>query len=90
MTPAPTCLLFNAVQPVERLNVADTQKIPWQAYLGVDQPLLSGDGRVLATITADTSGHHDAFCGTTTDRWNRTSTVTPLRRVRRRPGGACS
>lgn len=60
-------LLFNAVEPGERLNVADTQKIPWQAYLGEGHPLLSGDGRVLATIASDTSGHHDAFCGTTSD-----------------------
>ncbi|WP_421840183.1 urea amidolyase associated protein UAAP1 [Mycobacterium sp.] len=63
-------LLFNALEPVERLNVADTQKIPWQAYLGANHPLLSGAGRVLATITADSSGRHDAFCGTTTDPWN--------------------
>jgi urea carboxylase-associated protein 2 len=63
-------ILFNALEPVERLNVADTQKIPWQAYLGGDHPLLSGDGRVLATIVADTSGSHDALCGTTTDAWN--------------------
>lgn len=65
-----TVLLFNAVEAGERLNVADTQKIPWQAYLGEGHPLLSGDGRVLATIAADTSGHHDAFCGTSTDAWN--------------------
>ena len=63
-------VVFNALEPVERLNVADTQKIPWQAYLGVNHPLLSGDGRVLATVTADSSGHHDAFCGTSTDGWN--------------------
>jgi urea carboxylase-associated protein 2 len=64
-------LLFNALEPVERLNVADTQKIPWQAYLGTGHPLLSGDGRVLATIVADTSSHHDAFCGTSSDAWNK-------------------
>ncbi|MFG1664166.1 urea amidolyase associated protein UAAP1 [Streptomyces sp. Y7] len=63
-------LLFNALEPVERLNVADTQKIPWQAYLGVNHPLLSGDGRILAVVTGDSSGRHDAFCGTTTDAWN--------------------
>jgi hypothetical protein len=63
-------LLFNAVEPWERLNVADTQKIPWQAYLGEGHPLLSGDGRVLATIVGDTSGRHDAFCGTSSDAWN--------------------
>ena len=59
-----------AVEPTDRLNVADTQKIPWQAYLGEGHPLLSGDGRVLATVVADTSGHHDAFCGTSSDAWN--------------------
>jgi urea carboxylase-associated protein 2 len=59
-------LLYNAVEPWERLNVADTVKIPWQAYLGAGHPLLSGDGRVLATIVADDSGHHDALCGTST------------------------
>lgn len=63
-------VLFNALETVERLNVADTQKIPWQAYLGTGHPLLSGDGRVLATIDRDTSGAHDAFCGTSTDAWN--------------------
>ncbi|KAA9108008.1 urea amidolyase associated protein UAAP1 [Microbacterium rhizomatis] len=63
-------VLFNAVEPGERLNVADTQKIPWQAYLGEGHPLLSGDGRVLATIVADTSERHDAFCGTSSDAWN--------------------
>ncbi|GAB2812396.1 urea amidolyase associated protein UAAP1 [Lentzea nigeriaca] len=63
-------IVYNALETVERLNVADTVKIPWQAYLGAGHPLLSGDGRVLATIVEDTSGHHDAFCGTTTEAWN--------------------
>ncbi|MCW2856765.1 MAG: urea carboxylase-associated protein 2 [Marmoricola sp.] len=63
-------VVYNALEPTERLNVADTQKIPWQAYLGAGHPLLSGDGRVLASIVADTSGRHDAFCGTSTDAWN--------------------
>ena len=59
-------LLYNALEPWERLNVADTVKIPWQAYLTTGHPLLSGDGRVLATIVADDSGQHDALCGTST------------------------
>ncbi|MBF4583261.1 DUF1989 domain-containing protein [Curtobacterium sp. VKM Ac-2865] len=63
-------VVYNALEPWERLNVADTQKIPWQAYLGAGSPLLSGDGRALATIVEDTSGRHDAFCGTSTDAWN--------------------
>jgi hypothetical protein len=57
-------LLFNADQPWERLNVADTVKVPWQAYVGAGHPLLSDQGRVLATIVADDSGRHDALCGT--------------------------
>ena len=64
-------LLYNALAPWERLNVADTVKIPWQAYLTTNHPLLSGDGRVLATIVADDSGQHDALCGTSTAAANR-------------------
>jgi urea carboxylase-associated protein 2 len=56
-------LLHRADQPSERLNVADTVKVQWQAYLGEGTVLLSDMGRALATIVADTSGHHDAFCG---------------------------
>jgi uncharacterized protein YcgI (DUF1989 family) len=56
-------LLFRADAPWERLNVADTVKVPWQAYLGAGHPLLSDQGRVLATVVADTSGHHDTLCG---------------------------
>src|ERR1700758_463486 len=63
-------LVYNALEPWERLNVADTVKIPWQAYLGAGHPLLSGDGRVLATVVADDSGMHDALCGTSTARAN--------------------
>ncbi|MGV9668519.1 DUF1989 domain-containing protein [Nocardia niigatensis] len=56
-------LLLRADSPWERLNVADTVKVPWQAYLGTGHPLLSDQGRVLATVVADTSGHHDTLCG---------------------------
>lgn len=58
-------LLVRADAPWERLNVADTLKVPWQAYLGAGHPLLSDQGRVLATVLADTSGAHDALCGPT-------------------------
>jgi urea carboxylase-associated protein 2 len=63
-------LLFNADQPWERLNVADTVKVPWQAYLGTGHPLLSDQGRVLATVVQDTSGSHDALCGTSSAATN--------------------
>ncbi len=51
--------------PAERLNVADTVKVQWQAYLGPGAVLLSDMGRVLMTIVADTSARHDALCGAT-------------------------
>lgn len=63
-------LLHRADQPSERLNVADTVKVQWQAYLGTGSLLLSDMGRVLATIVEDTSGRHDTFCGTTNARTN--------------------
>ncbi len=59
-------LLFNADQPWERLNVADTVKVQWNAYLGESVALLSDQARVLATIVADSGGRHDALCGTST------------------------
>lgn len=57
-------LLYNADEPGDRLNTADTQKISWNAYLHETQPLLSGEGRALATIVSDDSGRSDALCGT--------------------------
>jgi urea carboxylase-associated protein 2 len=55
--------LFNAAMPTERLNVADTVKIQWNAYLGAGNLLLSDMGRVLMSIVEDDAGSHDAFCG---------------------------
>jgi hypothetical protein len=63
-------LLHRADGPHERLNVADTVKVPWQAYIGSGHPLLSGFGRVLATVVADTSSAHDALAGTSTRSGN--------------------
>jgi len=57
-------LIFNAELPTERLNVADTVKIQWNAYLGAGKLLLSDMGRVLMSILVDGAGTHDAFCGT--------------------------
>ena len=59
-------LLYAADRPWERLNVADTVKVQWNAYLGEGQLLLSDQGRVLASVVTDTSGRHDALCGTST------------------------
>lgn len=57
-------LIYNAEMPSERLNVADTVKVQWNAYLGAGKLLLSDMGRVLMSILADEAGTHDAFCGT--------------------------
>jgi urea carboxylase-associated protein 2 len=56
-------LVFNAERPVERLNVADTVKVQWNAYLGAGRLLLSDMGRVLLSVIADDTAGHDAFCG---------------------------
>lgn len=58
-------LLFNALEPHERLNVADTVKVQWQVYTRAGQLLLSDQGRVLASVVADDSGQHDTIFGTT-------------------------
>lgn len=56
-------LLFDALNTAERLNVADTSKVQWQAYLSTGSLLLTDLGRVIATVVDDGSGHHDLFCG---------------------------
>jgi urea carboxylase-associated protein 2 len=57
-------LIFNAEMLIERLNVADTIKVQWNAYLGQGRLLLSDMGRVLMSFLEDDAGTHDTFCGT--------------------------
>lgn len=57
-------LLYNAAEPFERLNIADTVKVQWQVYTAAGQLLLSDQGRVLASVIADDSGRHDTIYGT--------------------------
>ncbi|KGM13853.1 urea amidolyase associated protein UAAP1 [Cellulomonas bogoriensis] len=59
-------LVFRGDAPWERLNVADTVKVQWQVYPRPGYLLLSDQGRALATVVDDTSGHHDTLFGTTT------------------------
>lgn len=63
-------LVFNAERPIERLNVADTVKVQWSAYLGTGRLLLSDMGRVLMSIVEDSAGTHDTFCGPSNERSN--------------------
>jgi hypothetical protein len=55
-------VLHHAARPIERLNVADTVKLQWNAYPGAGSLLLSDMGRALATIV-DGDGAVDLFCG---------------------------
>jgi urea carboxylase-associated protein 2 len=64
-------LLFNAAMPTERLNVADTVKVQWNAYPSAGSVLFSDMGRVLASIEQDDAGTHDAFCGASNEASNR-------------------
>ncbi|HWS35071.1 MAG TPA: urea amidolyase associated protein UAAP1 [Actinoplanes sp.] len=59
-------LIFNADEPWERINIADTVKVLWQAYVGEGHLLLSDQGRVLASVTTGARDRSDTFCGTTT------------------------
>jgi uncharacterized protein YcgI (DUF1989 family) len=58
-------VVHNAEQPAERLDVPDTVKVQWSAYLGAGSLLLSDMGRTLMAVLEDGSGQHDVFCGTT-------------------------
>ncbi|KAJ8136119.1 hypothetical protein OY671_010668, partial [Metschnikowia pulcherrima] len=57
-------MVFNAESPTERLNVADTVKVQWNAYSGAGKSSSSDMGRVSMSIVEDDAGTHDAFCGT--------------------------
>lgn len=63
-------LAFNAEQPTERLNVADTLKVQWNAYLGSNKTILSDMGRSLLSVLEDDAQTHDAFCGPSTQASN--------------------
>lgn len=56
-------ICYNADNPIERLNVADTAKIQFNAFLKKGMVMYSDMGRILFSITEDTSGHHDLICG---------------------------
>ncbi|MGV8997310.1 MAG: urea amidolyase associated protein UAAP1 [Parvibaculaceae bacterium] len=63
-------LLYRASEMTERLNVGDTVKVQWSAKLHKGKLLYSDMGRVLASITDDTYGHHDALTGGSTAATN--------------------
>jgi uncharacterized protein len=61
-----SALFFNFEILTERYNMADTLKSQHVAYLTKDRALYSDMGRILVSITEDTSGWHDTICGCST------------------------
>lgn len=59
-------LCYNADNPTERYNAADTTKIQFNVFLTKGMLLYSDMGRVLFSITEDTCGHHDTIAGCST------------------------
>jgi len=60
---AASLLALNADEPSERYNAPDTTKIQNTIVLTTGRLLFSDLGRVLLSITADTSGYHDTLAG---------------------------
>jgi urea carboxylase-associated protein 1 len=56
-------LCYNAADPSERYNAADTMKIAGSIFLGAGTTLYSGAGGKLFTIVRDTCGLHDTIGG---------------------------
>ena len=59
----PAALFFNASQPLERYNFADTLKAQHTAKLTRGHVLYSDMGRVLCSIIEDSAGWHDTITG---------------------------
>lgn len=58
-----SALFFNADDPLERYNMADTLKAQFTAFLTTGRVLYSDMGRVLCSVTRDTCGWHDTISG---------------------------
>jgi uncharacterized protein len=56
-------LCYNAGQPEERYNAADTMKLAGSIFLTKGVALYSGLGRKLFTVTEDSCGYHDTIGG---------------------------
>jgi hypothetical protein len=56
-------LFYNAHDPEERYSAADTVRAQGALYLTAGTRLMSTEGNVMLTITADTCGRHDTLGG---------------------------
>src|SRR4029079_7097065 len=58
-----SALFFNARDPLERYNMADTLKAQYTAFLTTGRVLYSDMGRILMSIIDDSCGWHDTISG---------------------------
>ncbi len=56
-------LFYNLDDPRERYSAMDTIREQANVYIGLGTKLLSNEGRVMLTVTADTAGRHDTLGG---------------------------
>ena len=56
-------LFYSAAHPEDRYSAADTIREQGNLFLSTGTPLISTEGNVLLTITADTCGRHDTVGG---------------------------
>lgn len=57
---------WNAADPSERLNLPDTVKLQWTTGLGKGRVIFSDMGKVMFSVTEDSSGAHDGLMGGST------------------------
>jgi urea carboxylase-associated protein 2 len=65
-------LFYNADDPVERYNMADTLKAQYTAHLTKGYVLYSDMGRILMSVIEDTCGWHDTITGAMDSALSRT------------------
>ncbi|MFJ5486752.1 urea amidolyase associated protein UAAP1 [Hansschlegelia beijingensis] len=69
-SPGVSLFFWNAADPSERYNSADTIKIQWTTELRKGRVLFSDMGRALMSIVEDSCGAHDAVVGGSTPASN--------------------
>ncbi|MFN3718607.1 MAG: urea amidolyase associated protein UAAP1 [Rhizobium rhizophilum] len=57
---------WNAEDPTERMNLPDTVKVQWTTGLGKGRVIFSDMGKVMFSITEDSSAAHDVLMGSST------------------------
>ncbi|MGY5778282.1 urea amidolyase associated protein UAAP1 [Rhizobium sp. LEGMi135b] len=59
-------IAWNEADPSERLNLVDTVKMQWTTALSKGRVIFSDMGRVMFSVTEDSSGAHDCLMGGST------------------------